>query len=128
MSIDFVRETRANYVHLTCQGTYSTDALLNVYLAALGIADSEGLEAALVDIRDIGEAPLTTMERFDLGTRFVNIQSSRGKRLRVALVGKEPFIEPARFAETVALNRGAIGKVFTNIDDAVAWVENMVAK
>jgi len=43
-----------------------------------------------------------------------------------SLIGKEPMIDLERFGETVAVNRGAIGKVFTDVDEAVAWLEQIV--
>jgi len=36
------------------------------------------------------------------------------------------MIDLERFGETVAVNRGAIGKVFTDVDEAVAWLEQIV--
>ncbi len=128
MSIDFQADIQANYVQLSCQGTFSNEALLNVFETALDIAASKGLKAVLVDIRDLDGAPPTTMERFELGVAAAKIQSNNDIRICIAVVGKEPIIDPHRFAETVALNRGAAGKVFTDIENAVAWIEKEVIR
>jgi hypothetical protein len=40
----------------------------------------------------------------------------------VAYVGDEPLIDPARFGETVAVNRGALIKVTTDLNEAFAWL------
>ncbi|MCH7959282.1 MAG: hypothetical protein IID08_04090 [Candidatus Hydrogenedentes bacterium] len=124
MSIDFQIEVKTNYVQFTCQGTYSNQAILKVYGSALGIATSEGKNAALIDIRALKGEPPAEMERFDLGVRVAKLQSGHSARIWIAAVGSEPIIDPNRFVENVAANRGARIKVFTDIDLAVAWIES----
>lgn len=68
------------------------------------------------------------MERFKLGDAFSTIQRKYNPPICFAVVGDEPIIDPERFGETVAVNRGVLGKVFTDIDEAVAWVEERVEK
>jgi hypothetical protein len=42
--------------------------------------------------------------------------------LQVAVYGRQPLIDPSRFGETVALNRGAKVKVSERLDEALAWL------
>ena len=42
----------------------------------------------------------------------------------IAVVGDEPMIDSRRFGETVAVNRGAFGKVFTDFSEAKAWLKD----
>ena len=128
MSIDSQTELRDNYVLFSCYGTFSNDALLNVYEAALDFAENKGLKAILVDISDLDGALPTTMERYNHGVTVARMQLKHDKRIFIAVVGKEPIIDPQRFGEIVAVNRGAYCKVFIDIDDAITWLEREVIK
>lgn len=78
----------------------------------------------LIDTTELrAEAPLDTGERYWLGTSIAESQVGRSVRVAVVIVGKEPLLEPRRFAELVAINRGATGKSFTDHAEAVAWLE-----
>ena len=125
MTIDFKIDIKTNFVQLSCQGVFSNAALFDVYERGLDIAASNGLQAILVDIRKLEGLPPTTMERYKHGEKVAKIQFNHDSQSCIALVGKEPIIDPQRFGETVALNRGAVGRVFTDIYDAVIWLENM---
>ena len=126
MGIDFQTEVKADHVRLVCQGTFSNQALFDVYQSALDIASSEGLNAVLIDIRTLdGETP-TSAERFELGVTFAEIQSKHATRILTVVVGKYPLLDLNGFEETVAINRGGYGKVFSDIDAATDWLENEV--
>jgi len=125
--MDFQTVLKEDYVQLSCQGVFSPEALLNVCRAALDTAENEGLKAALIDIRSVRGPGPKGMERYDLGVEFARMQLARGKPVMLALVGAEPIVDPQRFGEIVAQNRGAIARVFANIDIAVAWLEQEIA-
>ena len=126
-SIEFQVERRASYAYVRCRGTYSLEALLHVNEAALDAAAHESLKAALVDLRDVGGGPPTTLERYEFGVHMAKLQSDPGRRLLLAVVGHEPMVDPRRFGEIVARNRGAVGRVFTDIDEASAWIDKELA-
>lgn len=68
------------------------------------------------------------MHRFsyaDFAAEELHAFSSRGtlSGIRLAYVGKVPVIDPSRFGETVAGNRGVDVKVFDSVDDALRWLE-----
>ena len=126
MSVDFQVEVEPHCVRLTCQGRYSQKAMLGVFDEALEIAAKNGRKAALVDITGLKGAPPDVLDRFELGVAFAEKQNRKEKIVAMVLVGDEPMIDRDRFGEIVALNRGAIGKVFTDHDEAVAWLETKV--
>ena len=123
MSIEYQAELKGQYAQLTCRGTFGKRALLSVLDQALEYAASNGLQAVLVDISDVEGAP-NANERFEVGAQFAEMQLSRETIVAIAVYGREPMIDPERFAETVALNRCAVGKVFTDIDEAISWLEH----
>jgi hypothetical protein len=123
VSIDLQVELKPNYVHLHCRGAFRFDALLEVWESAFRVAIDEGRKAVLVDLRGLEGAPPTTIERYEQGVRFAEVQQRFGLGILIAVVGHEPLMDPEKFGETVGKNRGGFGAVFTDIDEAVDWIE-----
>ena len=122
MTIEFQTELHAWYVQLSCTGTYSMDALLNVFREAFRIGADAGMRAALVDARKLTGSP-DALERYEIGVTAAKLQSELNECIVLAVVGVEPLVDPNRLGETVAVNRGMAGKVFEDIDDALDWLE-----
>ncbi len=125
MSIDVQFEVKADYVYLRCRGTFKLKAVLEVYEKAFRVAAQESRKAVLVDGRDLEGEPPTTMERYEQG---VYLAEHNPLRILIAVVGKEPMVERRRFGETVGRNRGATGQAFTDLDEAIAWLKEMVGE
>ncbi len=123
MSIEFQAELKSQYAQLSCHGDFEKQALLDLLDEALDYAAQNGVTAVLVDIRNVEGLP-STAERFEMGEAFAEIQLGKETIIAVAIVGREPLIDPERFGETVALNRCAVGKVFTDMVEAVNWLEH----
>lgn len=123
MSIEIQVELKSNYIHVGCTGTRSSNALLETYDSSFRIAESEECAAVLVDIRELTGPPPKIAERFEQGARVAELQQTRYRGIAFALVGNEPMIDPTGFGETVARNRGCIGRTFTDFDEAVSWIE-----
>jgi len=84
----------------------------------------KGKKSVLIDLRAVKGTPPDIYERFILGVETVKIQRKNKTIVTIVIVGNEPMIDPERFGETVALNRGGIGKVFINIEEAESWLVN----
>lgn len=123
MSIDLQVELKPNYVHLRCRGALRSDVLLEVWESAFRVAIDQGRKAVLVDLRDLEGATLTTIERYEQGVRVAEVQQRVGLGIPMAVVGHESLVDPERFGETVGKNRGVFGAVFTDIDEAVDWID-----
>jgi len=120
MSIIVTPEVRATYVRLHCRGAYDFDSALMVFDQAFDLATHEGLDAVLIDAREVEGTP-TTMERYRSGVHIAKRSTTR-PRIRIAVVGDEPPIDADRFGEIVAANRGGSGRAFTDIQEAMAWL------
>ena len=123
MSIQYTARLRSGFAEFTCHGTYGKEELLDLFETALDYAAEHGLHAVLVDVSDVEGDPDQT-ERFELGARFADTQLSKETIVAIAVKGNEPLVHPERFAETVALDRCAVGKVFTDMEEAVHWLEH----
>ena len=126
MTINLQVILRGDYAEISCRGIYSKDALLDALDRALDIGEKEGVATVVLDIDTIIlKGPLPgIMERYYLGEMAAKIQLRHRKRIFLAVVGKEPLIDPERFAETVAINRGAHGKVFAEMKEARRWIKD----
>jgi hypothetical protein len=51
-----------------------------------------------------------------------DLQARHKPRIRLAVLGHEPYVHPQRFGEIVAANRGAIARVFTDEAEALKWL------
>jgi len=58
-----------------------------------------------------------------MGKYVSELYLTYGGKIRMAIVGSEPYIDPDRFGETVATNRGGDVGVFTSMTDALAWLD-----
>jgi len=113
------------FVHLICSGKYTKlSELVKIWESAFDIAKKEGLKSVLMDIREIEGPPPTMHQRYELGVLASQYRLNNPSSICISLLGKEPYISPDRYAETVARNRGVPGRVFTDFSEAVQWIEN----
>lgn len=82
----------------------------------------EPADAVVIDVRG-SIAPLTTTERYRLGEDA----AVHWPGVPVAVIGSAGIVEPERFAEMVARSRGVDGRVFTDENEARAWLTGRVA-
>jgi RimJ/RimL family protein N-acetyltransferase len=90
-------------------------------LERLRWAVGSGVRHLLVDTtRLVSTTPGTTFERLRLGESGAAGAAASG--IRIAFIGSEPFLDPERFGETVAVNRGLNVRVFTDEVAALTWL------
>lgn len=120
-------EIRPRYVHVVCSGTIDVNEFVAALHRGLESASSSGRRAVVMDALGVG-GTLSTVERFTLGDDITHAQRVHGYAAVIAVVANEPPLEPERFAEKVAINRGAIGKAFLDLPEAERWIEDRIAK
>ena len=123
MSLTIKSEEKDGYLQITCHGVYELNYILNVFEDAFRLAEESNNKYLLLDIREITGITPSTIDRFEIGRLVAEIQRSLITFIQIAVVGNEPMIDPQRFGEIVALNRGAVGKVFTDLDQAIVWIK-----
>lgn len=114
------------YILLRCTGACSSAAdLKRVFKRAVDAARQNRKGKILIDANSV-EGNLSTLHRYE-GASFLSeliIQESN-KITAIAMAGKKPLIDPTRFGETVARNRGVNGKVFLDLDEAIKWLTSI---
>lgn len=89
-------------------------------VAFLARCRADGTTHALADARLLDTLPdLTTFDRFQLGTRAAEAAAGW---IKLALVAPERLIDPDRFGQVVAQNRGLQVKVFAEEVGALEWL------
>ena len=124
MSIELTFEERTSYLYARAVGIFNLREAKDCFRRIVEVAAQEKLLRVLFDARDL-KGNMTTMDRYTLGDSLTKeILEKKNQVLpRIAIVGNEPFIDPQRFGETVARNRGSLLKVTTDIDQALQWLE-----
>jgi len=124
LRVDF--KPHKNYLLAIVSGDYNLRSAQDVYDQAIKIAVAGGHSRLLLDASRVTGAP-TQDERYMLGLFVAAEQRILASRtppaeVQVAVYGSQPLIDPERFGETVAVNRGAKVKVSEHLDEALSWL------
>jgi hypothetical protein len=126
--MDMRIETRVEtgFLYVYAIGEFSLAAAKSTFLETLKAVAQQEVEKVLFDGRKLKGEP-KTIERFYYGefaAEAVNRSADRGvsPATQFAYVLKEPVLDPLRFGETVAVNRGMFVKAFDNLEDALRWL------
>jgi len=124
LRVDF--KPHKNYLLAIVSGDYNLRSAQDVYDQAIKIAVAGGHSRLLLDASRVTGAP-TQDERYMLGLFVAAEQRILASKtppaeVQVAVYGRQPLIDPERFGETVAVNRGAKVKVSEHLDEALSWL------
>ena len=113
-------EHTPEWLHVHARGAFDLAWLAGfiVKIAATAKTTVPAPRAILIDVRELTGPRPDGMELYDLGV----LASRDIIGVPVAFVGSESFIDPRRFGESVARNRGLNLRVFTDLDEAEAWL------
>ena len=129
MELTLSNRADRGFLHATLSGEFSLAEAKRTFLQILESVELNKAKKVLVDGRTINGKP-TTMERFYYGEFVANAVAELRQRVELDLpifsyVLLEPVLDPNRYGETVALNRGMFVKTFDNLDDALEWLDSI---
>ena len=115
-----------SYLNVGAMGEFSLQEAKRTFLEMLEAVAQHQVKKVLLDGRRLTGDP-QTIERFYYGkfaADSVWMFKDRGISLatKFAYVLKEPVLDPQRFGETVAVNRGMLVKAFDDLEDALGWL------
>ena len=124
MTSQFHIEVRPTYIFTEMSGTFQLDKFKDLLKESLSACAEHDKSKLLIDIRTL-EGEVAIFERYELATYFANLSQSDPKTMevQVAVVGYTPIVDPNRFGEKVAVNRGVNAKVTTDITEAYNWLQ-----
>ena len=118
-------EPRPGYVYARLSGAFTLESGKAVYRIALDEAARRGQPKILLDASAItGE--MTVNDRLEFGTfvaeeqKRVLPQLPQGSQL--AILAVPPIMDPGRFAQTVANNRGARVRASESLQELLSWL------
>ncbi len=115
----FSVEVHENYVHATVTGEHKAEHALRFLREAYEACMENGKDSVLLEMRLEGPT-------MGVGNIFSVIQqrTEPGRELRrIAYVDGSRDPAKAKFAETVARNRGVNVRLFATVDDAKKWLK-----
>ncbi len=112
-------ERRNGYLRAEMPCVRGLEARLQRIDAIAAAATQDKCPRLLLDARGQNPVP-TTMDRFGVAKHIACLSWSRA--LKIAIVEPKEQQDSGRFTETVARNRGALLRVFTDYDEAVDWL------
>ena len=117
----------AGFLRVGTAGKFSLSAARRTFLEILEAIARHKARKVLFDGRGLVGKP-ETMERFYYGefaARAIGEFADRGMLSRSTQFGyvlAHPVLDPERFGETVAVNRGMCVRAFDNLPDALEWL------
>jgi hypothetical protein len=126
MSMMLKISAEAGFLHVNAMGDFSLAEAKRTFIEVLEAATRDKVGKVLLDGRALTGKP-EMMERFYYGefaAQAVAKFTARGvfPTTEFAYVLEVPVLDPARFGETVARNRGMRVKSFDNLLDALQWL------
>ncbi|MBK9050973.1 MAG: hypothetical protein IPL78_08675 [Chloroflexi bacterium] len=126
MSLNQEIKVHNNYMVVVLNGQFSLAEALALAKEMFEVGSQHKVKKGLVDIRRMTGVP-NTIERFQYAQFLADkglAQKSPGHPIiRLAYLGYAPTLDPTRFGEYVANNRGAMVRSFFDESEAWAWLE-----
>ena len=113
-----------DFVRIVVTGNYSLLKANHLFTYSIENAHLHKKAKILIDVTSItGNIPF--FDRFEYSAFFAKYQREHASPTvsRIAVVGHKPIVDKDKFGETVAVNRGANVLVFTDMDNASAWLK-----
>jgi hypothetical protein len=127
MAIELKIEPQSGYLRITFEGHFEPPLIDEVTSRVIENGVKHQSSKMLLDFRQV-DGEMSTMDRYNTASVFAKKyldEKLAGKipTCRFAFVGNHPLVDPKKFGETVATNRGINIKVFTEMTEALSWLE-----
>jgi hypothetical protein len=107
------------------EGEVELPLAMELYQQLVRQWSSSGATGILIDCRRL-TGTLTDMQRYEIGVAvaasYGAIRDETSRLPRIAMVAHPPLLEPRRFIQTVASNRGALLHAAETIEEAARWL------
>jgi len=116
MKLDLSFEDTGDYLHIRVRGEWKRQEIIAGIQNVAERAQGAGQTRILLDIREFS-APRNELDRFMAGEAIAKFFPSS---MKIVAVRSEDLMD--KFAENVAVNRGANFMVVSDFDEAVHWL------
>ncbi len=123
--IRYELEQRAGYLYVALEGEFDHPSVQSMYRAVLQAAAARPEPRILLDSTRM-RGSLTTEDRMHLGMFMAEEQTRQAALFRqmpqVAILAVAPVMDPGRFTQTVASNRGVRVRTSDSLQELLAWL------
>lgn len=117
MRITSIHE-RARYVEAVLGGTFSTEHLEEIHKDLARATTMKKASRILINGLPVTGPTPSTLDRY----KFVQVLVGLPRSPKIAAAIPPALIDPNRFGETVARNRGVAVRAFDNLEQSVTWL------
>ncbi len=110
-------EQRDGYIYVEYDEEYSIQAFVSISKQVFDLCQTENYKKVLVNATQM-QGKVKTLQRFELGMQGALIFRNL---IKIAVVYRKEEID--WFAETVSKNRGLNARIFSEMDEAIKWLE-----
>jgi hypothetical protein len=118
---------KKNYLTINVSGYFSLSDAKKMYTEALEILFEENFSKLFFNVCKV-KGKVTTMDRYDLAeyaaVEAINFLLKGLPKITISFYGVEPIIDPERFGELVAKNRGLNVLVTTDKNEALQFLDS----
>lgn len=123
--LQYETEIRASYLHATLWGAFTLISAKDVTRAVVERAAAIDQPRILMDCTRItGE--MTMQDRLEFGAYLAELQQQLFARLapgpQIAILAVPPIMDPGRFTQTVANNRGVRMRASESLQELLSWL------
>ena len=122
MAYDFRVEVKGDVLWVTATGTRSTETILAMSQDILAACVEKDLKKVLIDVLAL-EGRLSVMNAYEIPTKHFPKMRDRSVITHCAIVDLKEFEDRYKFFENVAVNQGFMLRVFSDTDEAIAWLK-----
>ena len=123
MSYELTMTKEGELLHVSAVGTRTFGTVISIIKDILEACTQQGTPKVLVDVRAL-EGRLNIADAFNIpSSEFPKIRDQSILR-KGAIVDLKEFEQGYKFFENVAVNRGFNVRIFSDIDEAIAWLKN----
>ena len=118
-------ELRAGYVYAALSGAFSIESAKNVYRGILQIAAGQGQPRILMDATRItGEMSVSDRLAFGmfLAEEHARVLGQLPGGPQLAILAVPPIMDPGRFTQAVANNRGVRMRASDSLQELLSWL------
>ena len=124
--LHFTLEPRNGYLYATVTGELTVAAAQDGLRDLLGAAARYGQARILIDVSRLASSEWGPQERYEVGAFLAAEQNRIAARFpeepRVAIYAVAPLMDPNRFTQRVAVNRGAQVRASDSMHELLSWL------
>ena len=106
---------------VTATGTRSLETVLAMSKDILKVCVEKRVKKVLMDVRAM-EGRLSTLDAYEIPDKHFPKMRDRSVITHLAIIDLKEYEGSYRFFETVAVNRGFMVRIFSDVDKALEWL------